>query len=142
MDVPMAAGRTFDSPPRFPRLFSVEAEVCDSEIVKVRWSARLAVMVVLAFVLAGCGANDDDNAASGGAPGAATSSPTATSPQSPPTPTAPTPTPPPSPRPVLADGLHPVLLKDADVPDRTVTFDLIRFLTGDEAKGSLRQRSP
>jgi hypothetical protein len=35
--------------------------------------------------------------------------------------------------PVLADGRHPVYLTDLDLPRRTVTFDLIQFLTGAEA---------
>jgi hypothetical protein len=36
--------------------------------------------------------------------------------------------------PVLPDGRHPVYLTGLDVAGRTVTFDLIQFLTGEEAK--------
>jgi hypothetical protein len=35
--------------------------------------------------------------------------------------------------PILADGRHPVYLTDLDPSRRTVTFDLIQFLTGAEA---------
>src|SRR5262245_45477054 len=36
--------------------------------------------------------------------------------------------------PVLADGRHPVYLTGLDVSGRKVTFDLVQFLTGEEAK--------
>jgi hypothetical protein len=36
--------------------------------------------------------------------------------------------------PVLQDGRHPVFLTGLDASGRAVTFDLIQFLTGDEAK--------
>ncbi|MGH3656904.1 MAG: hypothetical protein ACRDUA_09610 [Micromonosporaceae bacterium] len=35
---------------------------------------------------------------------------------------------------VLEDGRHPVYLTDIDTPARTITLDLVQFLTGDEAK--------
>jgi hypothetical protein len=95
--------------------------------VRDRWVAKLALTVLLALVLAGCGANGDDHAA-GGTPSASTSGPTFTN-QPSESPTSST-----SPSPVLGDGRHPTYLKHVDVPNRTVTFDLIQFLTGDEAK--------
>jgi hypothetical protein len=42
-------------------------------------------------------------------------------------------TPPPPTAPVLEDGRHPVYLTALDTTARTVEFDLIQFLTGDEA---------
>lgn len=35
---------------------------------------------------------------------------------------------------VLEDGRHPAYLTDIDTPARTITLDLVQFLTGDEAK--------
>jgi hypothetical protein len=44
--------------------------------------------------------------------------------------------------PVLADGRHPVYLVELDVPGGGVTFDLIQFLTGDEAITAYREDTP
>jgi hypothetical protein len=43
---------------------------------------------------------------------------------------------------VLDDGRHPVILKSVDVPKRRITFDLIVFLTGAEAKTEFQKRHP
>jgi hypothetical protein len=43
---------------------------------------------------------------------------------------------------VLEDGRHPVYLVELDVPRREVTFDLIQFLTGDEAITAYREDTP
>jgi hypothetical protein len=42
----------------------------------------------------------------------------------------------------MADGKHPVFLTKVDVAHRTVTFDLILFLTGAEAKKRFQQDHP
>jgi hypothetical protein len=44
--------------------------------------------------------------------------------------------------PVLEDGRHPTYLVELDVPGREVTFDLIQFLTGDEAITAYREDTP
>jgi hypothetical protein len=44
--------------------------------------------------------------------------------------------------PVLEDGRHPVYLVVLDVPGGEVTFDLIQFLTGDEAVTAYREDTP
>jgi hypothetical protein len=44
--------------------------------------------------------------------------------------------------PVLADGRHPVYLTGLDLKGRTVTFDLIEFLTGAEAKKAWLKAHP
>jgi hypothetical protein len=43
---------------------------------------------------------------------------------------------------VLADGRHPVYLTGLDVAERTVEFDLIQYLTGDEADAAFHDDSP
>jgi hypothetical protein len=48
----------------------------------------------------------------------------------------------PSGEPVLEDGRHPVYLTDIDKADRTVEFDLIQFLTGDEATAAYIEDNP
>jgi hypothetical protein len=45
-------------------------------------------------------------------------------------------------KPLLADGRHPVYLTDIDVAGRSVKFDLIQFLTGDEAIAVWRKDHP
>jgi hypothetical protein len=45
-------------------------------------------------------------------------------------------------KPVLADGRHPVFLTDIDVGGRGVKFDLIQFLTGDEADSAWHEDYP
>lgn len=56
------------------------------------------------------------------------------------TPAAPTPSATPSP--VLPDGRSPAYLTSLDVSGRTVTFDLIEFLTGDAAKKAWQKANP
>jgi hypothetical protein len=48
----------------------------------------------------------------------------------------------PSVEPVLEDGRHPVYLTDIDTAARTVEFDLIQFLTGDEATAAYTEDHP
>ena len=48
----------------------------------------------------------------------------------------------PSGEPVLEDGRHPVYLTDIDTAARTVEFDLIQFLTGDEATAAYIEGHP
>ena len=48
----------------------------------------------------------------------------------------------PSVEPVLEDGRHPVYLTDIDTAARTVEFDLIQFLTGDEATAAYIEDHP
>src|SRR5574342_1316846 len=43
---------------------------------------------------------------------------------------------------VLEDGRHPVYLKTVDVSGAQITFDLIRFLTGAEAKAEWLKQHP
>ena len=43
---------------------------------------------------------------------------------------------------VLEDGRHPVFLTELDATDRTVTFDLIQFLTGPEAADAYAEDVP
>lgn len=85
----------------------------------------LALGVALGVVLLG---DDGDD----GATTATTATPTTAA--SAPAPAAPTDAPDaPSGEPVLEDGRHPVYLTGVDVGARTMEFDLIQFLTGDEA---------
>jgi hypothetical protein len=44
--------------------------------------------------------------------------------------------------PVLDDGRHPAILTRLDVADRTIEFDLIQFLTGDEALAAFEKDHP
>lgn len=104
-----------------------------------RWAAVVAGVVVLAvaaglgFVLVGDGERDGDEEAA----------PVSTAPSSTESPTSaedeavePAPTSPPPAQPsgaVIEDGRHPVYLTGIDVGARTMEFDLIQFLTGDEA---------
>jgi hypothetical protein len=48
----------------------------------------------------------------------------------------------PMPSAVLEDGRHPVYLVELDVPGREVRFDVIQFLTGDEAIAAYREDTP
>jgi hypothetical protein len=48
----------------------------------------------------------------------------------------------PGPSPALADGKHPAFLTAVDVAHRTVTLDLVEFLTGDAAKKRFQQDHP
>jgi hypothetical protein len=85
---------------------------------------RLAAMLTLlaATALGGCGGSDEP-AGSGGGGGVATTAAAA------PTTAAPASNEPA----VLENGRHPVYLKTVDPDRRTITFDLVQFLTGDAA---------
>jgi hypothetical protein len=48
----------------------------------------------------------------------------------------------PEPESVLEDGRHPVALTDVDVAGATVEFDLVQFLTGDEANSAWAEQHP
>jgi hypothetical protein len=48
----------------------------------------------------------------------------------------------PSAEPVIEDGRHPVFLVALDVAARSVTFDVIQFLTGDAAKAAYEEDVP
>jgi hypothetical protein len=48
----------------------------------------------------------------------------------------------PNPSPALPDGKHPAFLTVVDVAHRTVTLDLVEFLTGDAAKKRFQQDHP
>lgn len=110
-------------------------------------AVSVAFVVLLAAVVTGLIATQDRGGEDGTQSPAATSvEPSATAP---PTtdagggaaPAAPTrPTPPATP--VLADGRHPVYLTDIDVAGRSVKFDLIQFLTGDEADAAYHRDYP
>jgi hypothetical protein len=49
---------------------------------------------------------------------------------------------PPAPDQPIEDGRHPVYLVEVDGPGRVITFDLIQFLTGDEAITAYREDTP
>jgi hypothetical protein len=95
------------------------------------WTASCAIGITL-LALTGCGDGDRGDQTTT----AATSTPGATPPptQSQAPTTSQTPTGTASPSPVLEDGRSPVYVTAIDLPGRTVTFDLIQFLTGEEAK--------
>jgi len=89
--------------------------------------------LLIAFALTGCGGS-----------GGGTGDPTATPPsgseivgESPPTPAAS-----PDAAAELDDGQHPGYIKELDVDDLTVTFDLVVFLTGEEAIAEYQRRNP
>lgn len=44
--------------------------------------------------------------------------------------------------PVIEDGRHPVFLVELDVPGRSIAFDVIQFLTGDEAIAAYEEDVP
>ena len=81
---------------------------------------RLVATGLLALALAGCGGSDP------------AAEPTTT--VAPPSSTTSTAAPEPAIGDVLADGRHPGYLRAADAGKRTVTVDVIQFLTGDEAR--------
>jgi hypothetical protein len=89
---------------------------------RVRRLGTSVLIAVMAATMGGCGSGEPSG--SGGAP-ATTAAPT-------PTATAATPTTASEPV-VLADGRHPVYLKTVDPGQRTITFDLIQFFTGEAA---------
>jgi hypothetical protein len=84
---------------------------------------RMAAMLTLlaAAAVGGCGGSDEPAGAGGGGAAATTApGPTAAAPAT-------------SEPAVLEAGRHPVSLKTVDPDRRTITFDLIQFLTGDAA---------
>jgi hypothetical protein len=99
-------------------------------------AAAVAVAAV-AVLLVGCAHRER------AADPAATPSPTLPTTSSAPVPsTSVVPPPTVSPPRVLSDGRHAVYLTAIDVPGRTVTFDVIQFLTGDAADEAYRQDHP
>ncbi|HEX6570293.1 MAG TPA: hypothetical protein VF015_14065 [Acidimicrobiales bacterium] len=107
-----------------------------------RWWALVAgmVIVVLAAVL-GVVLLDDGNGDSRDGGTAATEPETEATPETTAAPgttdavtPAPTAAPTPSEASVLADGRHPVFLTGLDVEGRTMEFDVIQWLTGEEAR--------
>jgi len=107
--------------------------------------ARLLVpSLALTLALAACGGNgDDSDGDDSGAPAISTASGAA------PAPTTAAPSTAPAPAPTttepgldLADGRHPVYLNGTDVPGRTLTFDVIQFLTGQAANDAYHADFP
>jgi hypothetical protein len=110
--------------------------------------ATLAVLVVAAVLSARGGGGGDEGASAPTAPSTPTSQAPATTAESRTSPpaaaTAATAEESPSPgtatgptgeaAPVLAAGRHPVFFTDFDVAGSTVEFDLVQYLTGDEAR--------
>jgi hypothetical protein len=88
----------------------------------------LAALLVLGVVLSGCGGNGSEPAGAGSA-GDATDAPAADEPG------AADPT-------DLADGRHAAFLAAVDVSARTVTVDVVQFLTGDEARAAYADEHP
>jgi hypothetical protein len=93
-----------------------------------------AVAVALVAALSGCGPKSSSGAApapSGSAAAQALSDvPGSSAPTSP------------SAGPVLPDGRSPVYLTTVDIAHRSITFDLIEFLTGDAAKQAWKKANP
>jgi hypothetical protein len=117
-----------------------------------RWPALLAgiVIVVLAAVLGVVLLDDDSDSVDSREGGTL-----ATEPDAEPAPEttaapgtteavtpAPTAAPTPTEAPVLVDGRHPVYLTGLDVGGRTVEFDLIQWLTGEEAREAYTADNP
>jgi hypothetical protein len=95
--------------------------------------ASLALIAVLALAADACAANRDSTGSHSGLSTAPPSSaPAGTD----------TATPSASASPILPDGRSPVYLTKIDVGNRTVTFDLIDFLTGDAAKKAWKKANP
>jgi hypothetical protein len=92
-----------------------------------------ALALVAMLALGGCAARQHPSGSLGGVSSAAPSSALAG------TDTA---TPSASPTPILPDGRSPVYLTKIDVAKRTITFDLIDFLTGDAAKKAWQKANP
>jgi hypothetical protein len=110
-------------------------------------AVSIAFVVLLAAVVTGLVATQDRGGQDGTQSSTATSvEPSATAPPTTPAgdraaPAAPTRASPPA-TPVLADGRHPVYLTGIDVAGRSVEFDLIQFLTGDEADAAYHKDYP
>lgn len=101
----------------------------------------MAVSALAALLLAGCGHRQR-----------AAEPPRVTPPTSTTVPATPTPAPPTTPAPapptkghpahVLADGRYPAYLTAIDVPGRTLTFDVIQWLTGKAAEEAFHEDYP
>lgn len=95
----------------------------------------LALVAVLALGAGACSAKSNSTGSlSGASPTPLGSAPSGSS--------AATSTPSNSPTPILPDGRSPVYLTKIDVGKRTITFDLIEFLTGDAAKQAWQKANP
>jgi hypothetical protein len=86
---------------------------------RVRWLG--AVLLIMTAAVNGCGGSEEPGGAAGAPAATDAPAPTAAG-----TPTTSEPA-------VLADGRHPVYLKSVDPDQKTITFDLIQFYTGDAA---------
>jgi hypothetical protein len=95
----------------------------------------LALVAVLALGAGACAAKPDSTGSLGGVSTAPPSSAPAGTDSATQTPSA-------SPSPILPDGRSPVYLTKIDVGKRTITFDLIDFLTGDAAKKAWKKANP
>jgi hypothetical protein len=82
--------------------------------------ATALLAILMTATLGGCGGSEQNGEAGGAT--ATTAAPTSTA--GGPTTSEPV---------VLADGRHPVFLKSVDPDQKTITFDLIQFYTGDAA---------
>ena len=103
------------------------------------WVVSCVIGITL-LAVTGCGDGDDEDTTTT----AATSTPAATPPptQSQAPTRSQTPTGTASPGLVLEDGRSPGYVTAIDVPGRTVTFDLLQFLTGEEAKRAYTKDHP
>lgn len=100
---------------------------------------RTAVILATVAVLAGCNASGNDgpiSAPNSGAPSQAVGdAPAGEEPTVTPAPGA-------SGAVDLPDDEHPALIKSIDLSARTLTFDLVQWLTGEEAKVAFQQANP
>ncbi len=94
----------------------------------------LALVAILALGAGACASKQDSTGSLGSAPTPTVSGGT--------TATGGATTAPSSPAPILPDGRSAVYLTKMDVGKRTVTFDLIDFLTGDAAKKAWKKAYP
>ena len=111
--------------------------------------AAFVVLVTVIAVVATRGDDGDETATAGGSTtefSITTEAPTTT--EAPAATAAPAPTTTPAPSPgaeggaAVEDGRHAVRITNVDVSGRTVEFDVIRFLTGDEATAAYREDHP
>ena len=107
-----------------------------------RRTATTAATFCLALLVAACGGDDDESTTgttsttSTTAPGSTTSSEATSSTTAPSTTTT---------EPngsVLEDGRHPVYLVEVNVGERTITFDLIQYLSGQAATDAYHEDNP
>ncbi len=105
-----------------------------------------AVVIVLAALLTGCGQRNQAEQS----PSTSSATPTSSVPSSSVTPSVPTSQPVPSAQPepaepappVLADGRYAAYLTAIDTRARTVTFDVVQYLTGAEAAKAFHRDHP